>query len=251
MRPRLSTTIAGKAYIAELAEAHDLSIPLRHGTQNPKAWYAPDPEFQPFTFGDFTGSIKTGGSVNFFSAQIYPHGNGTHTESVGHIAPDQFSVTDAVDRLFFNARLCTIAPESFGEDQVITLEQLLDINLENIEAFIIRTLPNGGFKLTKNYSGKNPPYLSWQAAGYLREKGVRHLLLDLPSVDREEDGGELSAHKAFWNYPEQPRLNATISEMIYVPDYIHDGLYLLNIQIPPMILDAAPSRPFVIPLIEV
>ena len=78
---------------------------------------------------------------------------------------------------------------------------------------------------------------------YIVECGVKHLLIDLPSVDREEDGGQLLAHKAFWQYPENIRANATISELIYVNNVIKDGLYLLNIQITALELDASLSKP--------
>jgi hypothetical protein len=50
-----------------------------------------------------------------------------------------------------------------------------------------------------NYSNTNPPYLSESAAHLIKNSGVQHLLIDLPSVDREEDEGKLLAHKAFWN----------------------------------------------------
>ena len=118
-----------------------------------------------------------------------------------------------------------------------------------VEAIIIRTLPNHTDKLTRHYSGTNPPYLDHSLAGMMETEGIQHLLLDLPSVDREEDEGILAAHKAFWNYPENPRTNATITELIYVDNIIPDGLYLLQIQIAALELDASPSRPFIYPLI--
>ena len=81
-------------------------------------------------------------------------------------------------------------------------------------------------------------------------QGVRHLLIDLPSVDREEDGGELQAHKAFWNYPTEDRLDCTITELIYVANEIPDGFYILNIQIIPFELDVSPSKPVIYPLMS-
>ena len=78
---------------------------------------------------------------------------------------------------------------------------------------------------------------------YLRECGVEHLLIDLPSVDREEDGGKLLAHKAFWNYPKNTRLQATITELVYVPSRIEDGFYFLNLQPASFENDAAPCKP--------
>ncbi|MGR9108050.1 MAG: cyclase family protein, partial [Gammaproteobacteria bacterium] len=81
---------------------------------------------------------------------------------------------------------------------------------------------------------------------------VRHLLVDLPSIDRLDDGGHLSNHRIFWELPEKgPALNGrnlsdkTITELIFAPDEIADGYYLLNLQIAPLVSDAAPSRPVI------
>ena len=108
---------------------------------------------------------------------------------------------------------------------------------------VIRTLPNDLLKLEKNYSGKNPPYMHHDAASLLVKKRVRHLLVDLPSVDRESDGGKLLFHKTFWQFPGNIRKDATITELIFVPHKIPDGLYLLNLQIASFELDASPSKP--------
>ena len=66
---------------------------------------------------------------------------------------------------------------------------------------------------------------------FLREKGVKHLLIDLPSVDKEKDEGKLLSHHAFWNTSGKVRLDATITEFIYVPNTIKDGLYFLNLMV--------------------
>jgi hypothetical protein len=41
----------------------------------------------------------------------------------------------------------------------------------------------------------------------------------------------------------EARLNATITEMIYVKDVVLDGTYLLNLQITSFENDASPSKP--------
>ena len=111
------------------------------------------------------------------------------------------------------------------------------------EALILRTLPNHKAKRRRAYSGTNPPYLEPALAQYLAGQHLEHLLLDLPSVDREVDGGALLAHHAFWQYPHATRPQATITELIFVPDELEDGLYLLNLQITSLELDASPSKP--------
>jgi hypothetical protein len=86
---------------------------------------------------------------------------------------------------------------------------------------------------------------------YLAERGIKHILIDLPSVDREVDGGKLSAHKEFWKFPSSIRKEATITELIFVSDSIADGLYLLNLQIASLEMDASPSKPVLYKLAEV
>jgi len=62
-------------------------------------------------------------------------------------------------------------------------------------------------------------------------------------VDRARDGGTLLAHHLFWNVPEKPNLSRTITELIYVPDHVKDGQYLLQLEVAPLHNDASPSRP--------
>ena len=151
--------------------------------------------------------------------------------------------------------MISIEPQSLGEDLVITKESIsnaLDVTFKlgiPREALIIRTLPNSESKKHKNYSKTNPPYILEEAATFIRESGIKHLLIDLPSVDREEDEGRLLAHKAFWNVKdinnlnEDARLDCTITEMIFVDDSVKDGSYILNLQMAPFENDASPSKP--------
>lgn len=235
----------GREWQADLAQPIDLAIPLRDGLANPNAFWAPAPVFSPVRAGDFVGSTAEGGPVNFFDVRINPHGNGTHTECVGHIARERFVLHECLADTHAWARLASLYPQrTDGGDRVILRAQLEEVlQAGEAEAFILRTLPNDAQKRTRTYSGSNPPYLEEEAARYLADCGVRHLLLDLPSVDREEDEGRLLAHRAFWRYPEAVRRDCTITEMIFAPDTAPDGFYLLNLQIAAIELDASPSRP--------
>ena len=111
------------------------------------------------------------------------------------------------------------------------------------EAVVIRTLPNTKDTLNRQYANSNPPYLSEAAAVYLRTKGVKHLLVDMHSVDKEKDDGQLLAHNAFWDVDGDVRMEATITELIYVPNRVKDGKYILNLLIAPFQNDASPSKP--------
>ncbi len=229
-----------------LHEPLDISMPLRSGTKGANAWWAQPFHAEPVVMGDFVGSVARGGPVNFVDVRLNPHGNGTHTECVGHITPEMQSVNQALKRFFFLAELISVFPvELENGDLVIFKEQIAEkLRGKLPEALVLRTLPNDGLKKIAQYSGTNPPYLHHEALAYMAEIGVQHLLLDLPAVDREQDEGKLLGHHAFWQYPgPNVRHQATITELIYVDGDIIDGPYLLNLQIASFELDASPSKP--------
>lgn len=237
-------TVNGQAYKVDLGRPLDISIPLRASKENVNAWYLDRPTIEPVKLGDWEGSVEQGASVNFNNIAFNPHAHVTHTECVGHITKEFHSVNKNLKTYFFLAEVITVPPEKQGNDFVISKRQLLFALGDRIrEAIVIRTLPNMDDKLCKQYSNTNPPYLLEEAAIFLRERNVKHLLVDLPSVDKEKDQGKLLAHNAFWKTKINLRLDATITEFIYVPNTIADGTYLLNIQMAPFENDAAPSRP--------
>lgn len=226
-----------------LDQGLDLSIPVRRGENSVEAFYIPHARMEPFCAGGFVGSTAEGGACNCENIHFNAHGNGTHTECVGHVSMEPHYMPDTLHRHFFEAVLLSITPETQENgDHVIQEHQIPNVLPE---AFIIRTLPNSNEKKTKKYSGTNPVYLHPDAATKIREAGVKHLLIDQPSVDREEDGGALASHKNYWNYPEHPRLDATITELIYVSESIQDGNYLLNLMTSNMESDAVPSKPMI------
>ena len=237
-------------YQIDLSKPIDISIPLSNTDKNPIAWYIEKPEIEPVVFGDWIGKVSEGSSTNFNNIFFNPHGHGTHTECLGHITREFYSINQCLKQFFFTAELISIVPEKINGDLVITKNQIdKALNGKTPEAIVIRTLPNLDQKKHKNYSKTNPPYLSEEAAIFIREIGIQHLLIDLPSVDREEDEGKLLAHKAFWNVKDvnnlndDARLNCTITEMIFVENEIQDGSYILNLQIASFENDASPSKP--------
>ncbi len=234
----------------DLSKPLDISIPLSNTEDNPIAWYLEKPVIEPVRFGDWVGKVSEGSSTNFNSIFFNPHGHGTHTECLGHITKEFFSINDCLTQFFFTAEVVSIVPIAQEEDWIITKKLLEDaLQGKHPEAIVIRTLPNVTAKLSKKYSHTNPPYLLEEAAIFLREIGIQHLLINLPSVDREEDEGKLLAHKAFWKVTDIQNVNAdarkhcTITEMIYVKDSISDGSYLLNLSIASFENDASPSKP--------
>tara|TARA_R110000868_G_scaffold196237_1_gene442133 strand:+ start:1149 stop:1898 length:750 start_codon:yes stop_codon:yes gene_type:complete len=242
----VKTTIHYKkeVYNIDLSKPLDISISIKGNHSNVNAWYIEEPKIIPHSEGEFIGKVSEGASTNFNDIWFNPHAHGTHTECVGHITEEFHSVNQNLKQFFFLAELITIAPEKLGDDFVISKKQLqYAIKNSKYKALVIRTIPNLKEKLSKQYSNTNPPYLLEEAAKFLVEIGVEHLLIDLPSVDKEKDEGKLLAHNAFWNTSGQLREEATITEFIFVDNTIKDGRYMLNIQVAPFENDASPSRP--------
>ena len=237
-------TYKKKEYQVNLAKPLDISMPIRGDASNVNAWYIDHPKIAPHKEGDFVGSVAQGASTNFNDIWFNPHAHGTHTECVGHITKDFYSINQNLNHFFYLAEVVTIAPGKLDTDFVITRKQLQNaLKDKKTDAVVIRTLPNTTAKLSKRYSNTNPPYILESAMEYLVELGIAHLLIDLPSVDKEKDKGELLAHKAFWNFNGELRKSATITEFIFVPNHIVDGTYFLNLQVAPFENDASPSRP--------
>lgn len=249
-----SITHHGKQYHFDPKNPLDISLPLKPGTDTVNCFWAEPVQFDTIRMGSFVGSVAEGGCTNYQRVHLTPHGNGTHTECYGHISPDpEATLYNCLKQFLFVAQLISVEPQKqTNGDLVVMLEDIKPkFSPEKPEAIIIRTLANSETKKTAQYSGTNPTYLEPALAEYLVQQGINHLLVDLPSVDREEDGGELLAHHAFWQYPENTRQNATITELIFVPDEVKDGLYLLNLQVTSLTLDASPGKPVLYALAEI
>jgi len=234
-----------KSEFIETSDAIDLSMPLQASTENVRAWYVDPPRMEIVRANGFIGSIQEGGSVNFRDVFFNPHGHGTHTECCGHITNEVYAVNDVLKEYFYRATLITVDPVQIENgDFVVQAAQIAPfLQMEFSEALVIRTLPNDDHKKSFNYSGTNPCYFDAALVELLNEYNVKHFLVDQPSVDREEDGGELAFHHAFWNVPEKPNFERTITELIYVPNEVSDGTYILEIQMAAFHNDASPSRP--------
>ena len=235
----------------DLSQPLDISIPIVGNSSNVNAWYIGPPKIAPEVMDGEVISVAEGAVVNFNTITFNPHSHGTHTETVGHITKKVHSINKHLTQFFFLAEVVTVAPEKLGKDYVISRKQLqFALGNKKREAIVIRTLPNTSEKKSRQYSNTNPTYMLEDAAIYLRAKGVKHLLIDLPSVDKEQDDGELLSHNAFWNTNGNLRLDATITEFIFVPNNIEDGVYMLNLQIAPFENDAAPSKPILYKVLE-
>ena len=260
-------TVGGIDYRVDFGEHTDLSIPLDFHGEQPAAFGIPAAHAAPLRAGDFVGAVAQGGSANCYTVTMTPHGNGTHTESIGHVLRELVPIGPELTDTFIPATLLSVDLQRLGacgesypdggdeDDFVITQAELAGALARAgndptwLRALIVRTRPNPEGKRHANYSGHNPAYLTREAMAFVRTLQVEHLLVDVPSVDREEDHGALANHRIFWDLePGQTEdtgavRGRTITELIFAPDALTDGTYLLNLQVPDFLLDAAPSRP--------
>lgn len=240
----------GRRYRSTAAVASDAAIPLAFDGGGPCAFGAQPAMLDPLVVGDFTGRMGTGATCNASVLHLAPHGNGTHTESVAHIADDGPPVPALLNGGWMPAWLVSVDAAG-GPIEAAALEQALERSrAAGAVALLVRTRPNTTEKLTRQYPGEAmPPWFEVMAARAVAEAGIEHWLVDLPSLDRLDDTA-LPAHRAFFGLPAGARSArgarrrfCTVTEMIYVADELADGLYLLDLQVPRWSLEAVPSRP--------
>lgn len=241
---KIEVLFEAKKVEVDLSKGIDISIAI-DPESGVNAFHISRAKFEPIRVGSFVGSVKEGGSANCENLFINAHGNGTHTECIGHISKERVCINDCLNDFFFFTQLISVNPKQIENgDYIIDLDSISHYEkMNDCEAIIIRSLPNDSNKLNANYSGQNPTYLSAELCKHLRKIGIKHLLIDLPSVDREEDAGALAAHKAYWDFSGAFRKDMTITELVYVPSEVSDGVYFLNLQIASLMTDASPSKP--------
>ena len=274
---RTTTRLGGALITFDAACPRSLAIPmdLSDRLAQPRAFGLSAATQTPLELDELVTEVSRGGPFNCMKLELWPHGNGTHTETVGHLLLDP----PPIGALHFGFQLCalvSVTPEGLGastesypkpalaSDRVLTQRTIAGA-LDALEkplsaqggalpltALALRTLPNDEEqKRRRDYSSTNPPYMTREAMRFVRhELQIEHLLLDLPSVDREEDHGQLCNHHVYWDVPSDgvvphsdERTRCTITELILAPDELRDGVYVLQLELPALLTDAAPSRP--------
>jgi arylformamidase len=264
--------IDGIALLADLAAGASCARVLDFQAPQLRCFGAPAATSVPLEVGDFTGRVVRGASCNCSTVTLTPHANGTHTESVGHLTVERVDVHSLVPQRLLLAALVTVEPELAADSRESSEPRPADVDLlitrarleeawpaplaprVNARAVVIRTQPNEPHKFTEDYRAA-APFLSAQAAACLVERGIEHLVLDVPSADRSSDGGVLTAHRLFFGLPsgstqlsQAQRPGCTITELAYIGAAVTDGWYLLALQAPAIAGDAVPSRPVLYPI---
>jgi arylformamidase len=262
---------------------YDLSWPISFQEETASAFSLPTAKTQPVRLGGFVGDTKLGGSVNCHTIEVTAHGNGTHTEGIGHILDTHDSVLPQLNGTFILATVLTVpaghfsdsedsyAGQSHKTDRLVeasALQRAYDSlphtlprpskdssEIGTMDALVVRALQDDIETRGPRFSGQNPPYFSREAMETVVHWGVQHLLTNLPSVDREDCGGHTPNHRSYWGVSDDGglegqslRRQATITEMINpLFSTLEDGEYLLQIHAPPICSDAVLSRPFLFP----
>ncbi len=242
-------------------KVHDISIPLRFGGKQPNHFGAPAATATPLVAGSFTGAVAAGGSCECATLSLTPHCNGTHTETVRHVAGVGPAPFQALTGFVMRARLVTVVPvAASGSDEITdppaepddllvtraALQTAMGSDTVGSDpmALVVRTTPNDLGKRSADWTTRTAPFFTSEAMEWIVARGVLHLLFDGPSIDRIHDEGKLTTHRIFF----ARRDHATVTEMVYVPDAVADGDYELDLQVPAFDTDAAPSRPLLRPV---
>jgi len=273
----LEFTAGGRRWRADVTAPADLAIVLEFNGAQPSFFVATPASSEPLRIGSFTGSVASGASCNCAVHALAPHCHGTHTECIGHVTRNPVTIASLTPVAPSVAMVVSVRPEPLGAaaaalqgdhaaaDDLVIRRAALEVAASAwlaapCTAVVIRTLPNGADKRHRAYSGSPSPapYFLPDAMRWLVERGVTSLVVDLPSLDRADDGGRLAAHREYWGLPpgaddaaQATRSQALVTELAYVPDSVPDGLYLLDLQVPAFGSDAAPSRPVLYPLLSI
>jgi kynurenine formamidase len=264
--------IDGVTVLADLAAGLSLARVLDFDGPSLRCFGAAPASSEPLQVGAFNGRVLGGASCNCSVLTLTPHANGTHTESVGHLTVERLDVQRLIPQRLLLAVVLTVEPELAADSDEGSYPRPADADLlitrarldeawpqpfslrMSARAAVIRTQPNDPLKFTEEQAVE-APFLTVAAASALVERGIEHLVLDVPSADRASDGGALTAHRIFFGLPagstqlsQSQRTSCTITELAYIADTIPDGWYLLSLHAPAIAGDAVPSRPVLYPL---
>jgi kynurenine formamidase len=245
----------------DFSAGRSIAIPLDpHGPQ--PAFFSGRPaNARTLQVSGYVGDVQRGGSCNAETVEITPHCHGTHTECLGHLTEERQAVQETIYSEPVLARLASVRPgpgpgrkDSPRFSRAALEDALSGFRSPPVEALVIRALPNDPARRFRDYmEAPDYPVLGPQAMTWLASLPLRHLLVDSPSLDTPHDP-MLANHRAWWGLDgrEAPEgidpARRSLTEMIWVPDELADGLYWLQLELSPLVGDATPSRPMLYPV---
>lgn len=254
--------VGARDVVVDLSRPVSLARELDFHREQPQHFGAPAATSQPYRAPGFSGSVADGASCNCEVISVIPHCNGTHTESAGHLTREPLDANRVVPPGLLPALLISVVPVA-----AIEVSEASDPRPQPEDFLITRAAIESAWPAQTPFapqaliirSSRAPalPYLSRDAAQAIVQHGIEHLVVDLPSLDREHDAGHLTAHRVFFGLPsgvsslqQVKRPGATVTELAHIPQDLADGPCLLELQIPAWRGDAVPSRPLLYPLLE-
>jgi kynurenine formamidase len=271
---QISVNIGDAHFALDSDHGIDISIPIDFAGPQLNVFDAPTAESTPLSSVGFIGDTRQGGSCNVDVLRLIPHCNGTHTECVGHISRDRHLVLDSLASTLFPCVVVSVSPIGASDTAETALDELspesLVVTRQDIErhirqaprdfrrCLVVRTFPNHRSKIVQHYGASGAAFFSRSAIQCLIDHDVQHLITDLPSIDPLDDPA-MHAHHLFWDLDPDARSGLgpdegaepsrrTITELVYIPDEVEDGLYVVDLQVAPFKSDAAPSRPILYPV---
>lgn len=163
-----------------------------------QAFYLPNFQVAPVQLDGFIGDTDRGGSCNVNQISFTPH-NLTHIETAAHIIKSGPTVKDIpIQTMHGICQVIDLSDAEFPDNYIHPdhiKSQLLD---HSIQILAIKT-PASIIPADHDFSGTDPLSLHPTTGKYLSEHhpDIKLLIVDLPSVDQEDDGGKLLAHRYF------------------------------------------------------
>lgn len=196
----------------------DISQPLKEGVPT---W----PGDTPFSF-KLNWTKEETGSVNVGSLTLSTH-TGTHVDAPFHFDDHGKKMLELQPELYVGDALVV----HLEDREMIKPEDLEGYDLGAVERLLIKT----GSWTDRSKFPESITYLSEELAPFLKEKGIRLIGVDVPSVD-QVDSKDLASHHSLLNN------DIHILESL-VLDEIDEGIYeLIALPLPLEESDASPVR---------
>lgn len=190
--------------------------------------------------------------------ELCAHASGTHTECEGHVNP-QGDFTDILKTWppLTECYVLRVKCETLGEsgesyegsapsaepNEKVVSARALEIafsripnkdQYSDVRSVVIMTLEPEWVFFTD------------QAIKWLVEKGITCLIIDKVSIDRERCGPKMPAHRGFFS-----NRNAIVTENVRQDESVKEGVYILSLQLSPILgTDAVPSRVLLYPIAD-
>lgn len=247
----------------------DASLPILPDGATPRAFGLPAATEAPVPIGGGRVlRVRAGASVNCDGLHLHPHGDGSHLECAAHILAEDdpraaaAKATLAAASPLWCGLLVDVRAVPLGEsgetyagthapdDAVISAAALAPALTAarargpglRYDALILR-VQAAPVEDDVDFSGRNPPYPTDQAATLLAAEDARLLVLDLPSLDREDDGGTTPNHRAWWGLGpgRSARLDRLVFELARLPAGLDPGPVAVHLGAAPLRSDAVPA----------